>query len=64
LSDAGPDAHVKYRAEMRRLQVLGEQNGQLLALGDLSEGELIAHQGAFKLHDGALARVAGEERGQ
>lgn len=64
LTDADPDAHVKHRAQLRRVDVLGSQNGELFVVGDLAEGEIVAHQGAFKLHDGSLARIAGEVRGR
>lgn len=64
LNDAEPDAHVKHRAQIRRVDVLGAQDGLLFVQGEFTGGELIASQGAFKLHDGSLARIAGEARGQ
>lgn len=64
LNDAEPDAHVKHRAQLHRVDVLGSQDGLLFIQGEFTGVELIANQGAFKLHDGSLARIAGEARGQ
>jgi len=64
LRDAEPNAHVKHRAELRRISVLGDQDGRVIALGDIKEGETVAFNGAFKLSDDSLVRIAGEERGQ
>lgn len=60
LRDAETDAFMPYRAEMRRIEVLGEAAGAVMALGDLEPGELIAIEGAFKLGDGDLAKRANE----
>jgi len=64
LGEAEQNAHVRHRAETRRVDVLGAHYGQVFVQGDLTEGELVAYQGAFKLHDGSLARIAGEVGGQ
>ena len=64
LRDAEPNAHVKHRAELRRISVLGDQDGRVIALGDIKEGETVAFNGACKLSDDSLVRIAGEERGQ
>ena len=57
LKSSEPDAFMPYRAEMRRVTVHGESDGKVLITGDLSEGEKIAYEGAFKLNDGLLAKV-------
>jgi hypothetical protein len=44
--------------------VLGDQDGRVIALGDIKEGETIAFNGAFKLSDDSLVKIAGEERGR
>lgn len=61
LNDAEDDAFVPYRAELRRIEVLGEQSGQVMAIGDLKLGELIAIEGAFKLSADSLVKLAKEE---
>ena len=64
LRDAEPNAHVRHRAELRRISVLGDQDGRVIALGDIKEGETIAFNGAFKLSDDSLVKIAGEDRGR
>lgn len=61
LNDAGDDAFVPFKAELRRINVLGEQDGQVMATGDLEVGEQVANKGAFKLDNNSLAKLAGEE---
>ena len=63
LKDAEPDAHVPLRAELRRVEVLGEIRGTLMVRGDLTVGDQVAVDGAFKLSDGSLARLATQVSG-
>ncbi len=51
------------RAELRRVEVLGEIRGTLMVRGDLTVGDQIAVDGAFKLSDGSLARLATQVSG-
>lgn len=64
LKDAEPDAYVPFRAELRRIELVGETRGTIMARGDLVIGETLAVQGAFKLSDGSLAKVAEGVSGQ
>ena len=64
LQDAGPDAHVPHRAQLRRISVIGERDGRIIATGALQPGDHIAYKGAFKLDDGGLVKVAKEDLGQ
>ncbi len=64
LNDAEPGAYVPLRAEQRRIEVVGEAAGTIMARGDLVIGETIAVQGAFKLSDGSLAKAVTEVVGQ
>ena len=57
LKDAEQGAYVPLRAELRRIEVVGERSGTVMARGDLFAGETLAVQGAFKLSDGSLARA-------
>lgn len=58
LKSAEADAYTPYRAEMRRVEVLGEENGEVALIGDLEPGEQVAFEGAFKLSDGLLTKLA------
>ena len=63
LDAAEAGAYVPLRAELRRVEVLGETRGTLMVRGDLTVGDRIAVDGAFKLSDGSLARLATEATG-
>ena len=60
LISAEEDAYAPFRAERRNIVVLDDKAGTIIATGDLSPGEVIATDGAFKLSDGALAKRAQE----
>lgn len=64
LKTAEPDAAFGYRAELRRIAVIGEEKGNVIATGNLKEGERLASQGAFKLSDGGLVKLAAAVSGQ
>lgn len=61
LVPAPEDGHSPYVAELRRVELLDENNGFAVITGDLRAGELIASAGAFKLSDAAAVVVAGED---
>ena len=64
LQNGEPDAYVPLEAQLRRITVIGEQRGVIMAQGDLLVGEQIAVNGAFKLSDGGLVKLATTSAGQ
>ncbi|EED35045.1 hypothetical protein NOR51B_987 [Luminiphilus syltensis NOR5-1B] len=60
--DAEPDSFQDHTAVLRKVSVLGEQNGEIFLVGDIEGGDRIAVQGAFKLYEGALVAVASPAR--
>ena len=64
LQNGKPDAYVPLEAQLRRITVIGEQRGVIMAQGDLLVGEQIAVKGAFKLSDGGLVKLATTSAGQ
>lgn len=64
LEDGEPNAYVPLEAQLRRITIIGEERGVIMALGDLQIGEQIAVKGAFKLRDGALVKLAATSAGQ
>ena len=64
LQNGEPDAYVPLEAQLRRITVIGEQRGVIMAQGDLLVGEQIAVNGAFKLSDGCLVKLATTSAGQ
>jgi len=64
LAEAETDASQPWRARQRRITVLGELNGLIMAEGDLNPGEQVAVSGAFKLSPDSLVKVVeGAPRG-
>jgi membrane fusion protein (multidrug efflux system) len=64
LQNGESDAYVPLEAQLRRITVIGEQRGVIMAQGDLLVGEQIAVNGAFKLSDGSLVKLAATSAGQ
>ncbi len=64
LTAGEPDAYVPLEAQLRRITVIGERRGTVMAQGDLQIGDQIAVKGAFKLSDGSLAKLASVSTGQ
>jgi membrane fusion protein (multidrug efflux system) len=64
LEDGKPDAYVPLEAQLRRINVIGEEHSVIMAQGDLQVGEQIALKGAFKLSDGGLVKLATASAGQ
>lgn len=64
LTDAGDDAFVPYRAQLKRVSLLAEDNGFAYIEGiqphSLGPDTLVAIEGAFKLSDDSLAKIVEE----
>ncbi len=63
LKAAEAEASQPWRAELRRIEVLGEQSGHIMATGELNVGEQYAVEGAFKLANDELVKIAEEVTG-
>ena len=60
-SEAG--SHLPYKVSLRRVEVRGERDDRFYIRGELSAGDRIADQGAFKLKDAILVDIQTASRG-
>ena len=61
--EAEANAHLPHKASLRRVEVRGERDNRFYIRGELSVGDRIADQGAFKLKDELLVNIQGTSRG-
>lgn len=60
LKESEADAFKPWRASARRIEILDERDGVVMASGELLPGDLVAAEGAFKLAEQVLVAIIDE----